>query len=98
MHGNENIIKTLSVHLAVCLCLPVSLSLSLPSSPHLAQQDVSDGSVDVLLRRIAAVNHQTVDELHRLRSLTAKLAGNNHFATLRCTRAPLINVQFSRSS
>merc|ERR1712060_741232 len=48
----------------------------------LAQQDVSDGSVDVLLRRTAAVNHQTVDELHRLRSLTAKLAGNNHFATL----------------
>jgi len=48
----------------------------------LTQEDVSDGGVDVLLGGVAAVNHQTIDELHRLGSLTAKLAGNHHFASL----------------
>jgi len=48
----------------------------------LAQKDVSDGGVDVLLGGVAAVNHETVHELHSFGSLTAKFAGNDHFASL----------------
>merc|ERR1712121_103693 len=48
----------------------------------LTQEDVSDGGVDVLFGGIATVNHESVDEFHRLRSLTAKLARDNHFASL----------------
>jgi len=48
----------------------------------LTQEDVSDGGVDVLFGGAAAVNHQPVDELHRLGSLTAKFAGDDHFASL----------------
>jgi hypothetical protein len=43
---------------------------------------VSDGSVDVDVGGFSTVDHQTIDELHALGSLTSKFARNNNFTTL----------------
>ena len=62
---------------------------------YLTEEDVSNGAVDVLFGGIATVNHQSVHELHSLGSLTAKLARDNYFATLR--RAEGIIIHFGNS-
>jgi hypothetical protein len=43
---------------------------------------VSDGSVDVDVGGFSTVDHQTIDELHALGSLTSKFARYNNFTTL----------------
>lgn len=43
---------------------------------------MSDGLIDVVVHRITAVDHQPVDELHRLGTLTAQFAGHDHLAAL----------------
>jgi len=48
----------------------------------LAEQDVTNGSIDVLLRRVTAVNHQPVHEFHSLGSLTTQFSRNDHLAAL----------------
>ena len=54
---------------------------------------MSDCGVDVLFGGIAAVNHQSVNELHSLGSLTAKLSGNNNFTSLKRTRQDRFNAR-----
>lgn len=51
----------------------------------LLEQDVTDSVVNVLARRLARVNHETVGEFHRLRTSRTELARYNDFATL-CAR------------
>merc|ERR1712114_91862 len=48
----------------------------------LSKENVANGSIDILLGGVAAVDHQPVDELHRLGSLPSKFSGNDHLATL----------------
>merc|ERR1712223_871163 len=50
----------------------------------LSQEDVSAGSIDVIVARITTVNHQTIYKLHRFGSLSSKFSRNNDFATF-CT-------------
>ena len=51
----------------------------------LPEQHVSDGRVDVLGARLARVDHQAVDKLHRLGSLTTQLSADDHLAALSTT-------------
>merc|ERR1719262_2123163 len=48
----------------------------------LSKENVANGSIDILLGGVAAVDHQPVNELHRLGSLPSKFSGNDHLATL----------------
>jgi len=48
----------------------------------LSKENVANGHIDVLLGGVAAVDHQPVDELHRLGSLPTKFPGNDHLAAL----------------
>ena len=41
---------------------------------------MSNCLINVVIHWIAAVNHQTVDKLHRLGTLTPQLAGHYHLA------------------
>lgn len=48
----------------------------------LAEQDMADSSVHVIVDWVAAVDHQTVHELHGLGPLAPELAGHNHLTAL----------------
>lgn len=56
--------------------------LDLDAQHSLAQQHVPGGGIDVVVDGVSGVDHQTVDELHRLGTLTAQLAGHDHLAAL----------------
>ena len=43
---------------------------------------MSDGSVDVVVAWVTAVDHETVDEFHGLGTLTTQLTGHDHLAAL----------------
>lgn len=62
--------------------VPWQHDLDLDAQHSLAQQNVTSGCVDVVVAWISGVDHQTVDELHRLCALTAQLARHDHFASL----------------
>jgi len=62
--------------------VPWKHDLDLNSQDSLTQQDVTSGSVDVIVARITRVDHQTINELHGLGTLTTELSGNDNFATL----------------
>jgi len=48
----------------------------------LSKENVANGHIDILLGGVAAVDHQPVNELHRLGSLPTKFPGNDHLAAL----------------
>lgn len=48
----------------------------------LPQQHVANSRVHVVVDGVAAVDHQTVNELHGLGSLTSQLTGHDHLTTL----------------
>ncbi len=55
---------------------------SLDAEDTLAKEDVTAGGIDVVVARITTVDHESVDELHGLGSLTSQLSRNNDLATL----------------
>ncbi len=66
-------------------CQPVTLMSHDNRIPTLSQVDVSDRTVNVLLRGEARVDHEPIHKLHRLGSLSSKLSGHDHLTTLRPT-------------
>ena len=58
------------------------LVILLDAEDTLPQEDVTAGSVDVVVTRVTGVDHQPVDEFHGLSPLTTQLAGNDNLATL----------------
>ena len=54
----------------------------LDSKDTLSEENVSACDIDVVVGWVSGVNHQTVDELHGLCSLSSQLAGNDNLATL----------------
>ena len=48
----------------------------------MTQFDVTDGLLDVFVDRISRVDHDTVDELHGLSTLTTQLSRHNDLASL----------------
>jgi hypothetical protein len=63
-------------------CVPWKHDLDLDTQHTLTQKNVTGGCVDVVVARVTRVNHQAIDELHRLGTLTTELSGNDNFATL----------------
>lgn len=51
----------------------------------LSEEDVSDSLVNKVIHWITGVDHQTIQELHRLGSLSSKLARHDNLASLRPT-------------
>ena len=49
----------------------------------LSEEHVTASGVDVVVAGVSGVDHETVDELHGLGSLTAQLARHHHLAPLR---------------
>ena len=58
-------------------------NLDFESDDTLSEHDVSDGGVDVLGDGVTGVDHESVGELHGLRSLTSQFARDYDFATLK---------------
>ena len=58
-------------------------NLDFESDDTLSEHDVSDGGVDVLGDGVTGVDHESVGELHGLRSLASQFAGDDDFATLK---------------
>ena len=54
----------------------------LDSKDTLTQKNVSACDIDVVVAWVTRVDHQAVDELHGLGSLTSELAGDNDLAAL----------------
>ena len=54
----------------------------LDSQDSLPEEDVSAGHVDVLIDGISGVDHQTVNKLHSLGSLSSQLAAHHDLAAL----------------
>ena len=59
-------------------CAAVSYSFS-----DLSEEHVTAGGVNVVVAGVAGVDHEAVDKLHGLGTLTAQLAGDHNLATLR---------------
>ena len=53
----------------------------LDSQDTLSQEDVSAGSVHVVVDWVSGVDHQAVDELHGLGPLSSQLTGHDNLAT-----------------
>lgn len=62
--------------------IPWKHNLDLDTQHSLTQQNVTCGGVDVVVAGVTRVNHQAIDELHRLCTLTTELSGNDDFASL----------------
>lgn len=62
--------------------IPRKHDLNLQSEDTLAEEDVADSVIDVILRGLTRVNHESVGELHGLGTLGAELSGNDNFTTL----------------
>ena len=56
--------------------------LDLDTEDTLPEHDVTDGIVDKVLSGLTGVDHETVGELHRLGTGSAKLARDDDLATL----------------
>ena len=56
--------------------------LNLDTKDTLPQHNVPDSVINEVLSGLTGVDHETVGELHRLRTGSTKLARNNDFATL----------------
>ena len=54
----------------------------LDSKDTLSEENVSACDIDIVVGWVSGVNHESIDELHGLGSLSSKLAGNNNLATL----------------
>ena len=54
-----------------------------PNFADLSEEHVTASGVDVVVAGVAGVDHEAVDELHGLGTLTAQLARHHHLATLR---------------
>ena len=48
----------------------------------LSEENVTAGNIDVVVCWVSGVDHESVDELHGLGSLSSKLAGHDNLATL----------------
>jgi len=48
----------------------------------LTKQDVAGGAVNILIGWLSRVNHETINKLHGLCTLSTQLAGHHNFATL----------------
>ena len=54
----------------------------LDSKDTLSEENVSACDINVVVGWVSGVNHEAVDELHGLGSLSSQLAGNDNLATL----------------
>ena len=54
----------------------------LDSQDTLSEEDMSASHVDVLIDRISGVDHQTINKLHGLGSLSSELAADHNLAAL----------------
>ena len=59
-----------------------SLTPYLDAKDSLSEQDVSAGHVHVLIDGVSGVDHQTVNKLHGLGSLSSQLARHNNLTSL----------------
>lgn len=66
----------------LAIWIPRQHNLDLDSQNSLTQKDVTGGCVNVVVARISGVNHESIDELHGLCTLTAQFSGNDDLATL----------------
>lgn len=57
-------------------------NLYLNAQHSLSQENVTCGRIDVIMDWITGMDHQTVNELHALRTLATQFTGHNDFATL----------------
>lgn len=57
-------------------------NLDLDTQNTLSQLDVLDGTLNVVVDWVTRVNHQTVDELHGLGTLTTELTRDDDLAAL----------------
>merc|ERR1719305_1407055 len=62
--------------------IPRQHDLDLDTEHTLSEQDVSAGHVHVLVDGVSGVDHQTVNKLHGLGSLSPQLAGHDNLASL----------------
>merc|ERR1712019_174542 len=62
--------------------VPGQHNLDLDSQDSLPEEDVSAGHVDVLIDGISGVDHQTVNKLHGLGSLSSQFAAHHDLAAL----------------
>jgi hypothetical protein len=83
-HNYMNLVKSLQlgVRFTYFIGNKTYISFLLDSKDTLSEENVSASNIDVIVGGVSGVDHQAVDELHRLGSLTAELAGNDNLATL----------------
>lgn len=60
----------------------ISINSTFHPSLTLAEQDVANSGVHVIVDRVSAVDHQTIHKLHGLGPLTPELAGHDHLTAL----------------
>ena len=60
----------------------IVLYCSMESDADLSKEHVTASSIDVVVAGVAGVDHEAVDELHGLGTLTAQFAGHHDLASL----------------
>merc|ERR1719333_616007 len=62
--------------------IPGQHNFNLDSKDSLSQEDVSASHVNIIVDWVSGVDHQTINELHGLGSLSSQLAADHNLATL----------------
>ena len=73
---------SLSVKRVITSRVPVQHNLDLDAEHTLSELDVLDSALNKVVDRVTGVNHQAIDELHGLGTLTTELAGHDYLAAL----------------
>ena len=71
--------RLLGAHLA--FGIPGQHNLGLDSKDSLPKENVSAGSINIIVHGISGVNHETVHEFHGLGSLSPQHTGHNNLAS-----------------
>lgn len=69
--------------ISTCACNTKQVNIESPRT--LAQQNVADSLVNVLVHRVATVNHEAVNKLHALCALSPQFPRDDHLAALGTT-------------
>ena len=64
------------------LGIPLEHNLDFDAKDNLSEENVTAGHIDVVVCWVSGVDHESVNELHGLGSLSSKLAGHDNLATL----------------
>jgi len=81
LENSDSVRKSL-VGASLAIGVSAAHDLDLDAKNTLAKKNVAGGAVDELLSGLTGVDHETVGELHRLSTGSAKLARDNDLATL----------------